>query len=92
MTFVLDRLGKAGLVERVRDERDKRKVLFRFSESGHQLIEHLITPILSRSHSVMDRFSATELATVARFMEAAAAAMSSHRESIQRAANSASPQ
>ena len=82
VTFVLDRLGKAGLVERVRDKDDRRKLLLRFSESGQQLIEHLITPILSRSHSVMDQFSATELATVARFLEATTGAMSSHRISI----------
>ena len=82
VTFLLDRLTKVGLVERVRDERDKRKLVLRLSQGGRELIQHLVTPILSESHCVMDQFSPEELATVARFLEATAAAISSHRESM----------
>ena len=81
-TFVLDRLQRAGLVERVRNESDKREILLQFSDSGRQLIEHLIGPVLSRSHAVMDRFSSRELAMVGRFLEATTEAMAALRDSL----------
>ena len=81
-TFVVDRLQRAGLAERVRNESDRREVLLQLSESGRHMIEQLTAHVLSQSYTVMDRFSCRELAVVERFLEAATEAMAALRDSL----------
>lgn len=81
-TFLMNRLERAGLVERARDANDQRKVFLRLSAAGRDLAEMTYPPILRLSDGVMDGFTPAELATVRRFLAAAAAAMATYRASL----------
>ena len=81
-TFLMNRLGRAGLVERTRGTNDQRKVFLRLSAAGRGLAEAIYPPILHLSDAVMDGFTPAELATVQRFLAAVAAAMATYRASI----------
>ena len=82
VTFLMNRLKRAGLVERTRDTNDQRKVYLRLSATGRDLAEATYPPILHLSDAVMDEFTPAELATVQRFLLAAATAMATYRASL----------
>ena len=81
-TFLMNRLVRAGLVERTRDTADQRKVLLRLTTAGHDLAEAIYPPILHLSEAVMEEFAPAELRTVRRFLEAATTAMATYRASL----------
>ena len=81
-TFLVDRLERAGLVQRVRDQNDQRKIFLHFSDAGRTLADASYSPVLRMSNAVMDQFTAAELETVRRFLAATTAAMAAHRESL----------
>lgn len=72
ITRLLDRLAKAGLVERAKSERDKRVVLAAITEKGLELLARLDEPILElhrKQFESMPReqlWRLSELLTVAR--------------------------
>ena len=80
ITGVVDRLERAGHLSRVRDERDRRKVLLQYSSEGRALAEAFFTPVRQRSEVVMDQFSPTELEVIRRYLAATGAAVAAHRE------------
>ena len=82
ITFVINRLERAGLVKRTRDADDQRKVCVRLSAAGRELAEAVYPPVHRLSETVMDAFTPAELATVRRFLTAATAAMASYRTSL----------
>lgn len=81
-TFLMNRLERAGLVERTRDANDGRKVHLRLSAAGRDLAETVYPPILRLSDAVMNEFTPEELMTVARFLTATTAAMATFRASL----------
>lgn len=81
-TFLMNRLGRAGLVERTRDANDQRKVYLRMSAAGRDLADAIYPPILHLSDAVMDAFTPAELVTVQRFLAAATTAMANYRASL----------
>jgi len=81
-TFVMDRLQRAGLLERSRDPNDQRRIMPRLSGTGRDLAATLYPPVARLSGEVMDRFDAAELETVRRFLTATAEAMASFRLSL----------
>jgi DNA-binding MarR family transcriptional regulator len=81
-TFLMNRLLRAGLIEKTRDATDSRKVILRLSETGHKLSSEIYPPVLQLSNAVMDRFTLEELQTVHRFLAATMKAMSSYRETM----------
>src|SRR3954452_13825538 len=61
MTNRLDRLETAGLVERMRDPRDRRGVLIALTDKGKATIEHAVTEQAAKEIDVMGVLGATEL-------------------------------
>lgn len=82
ITFVLDRLERAGHLTRVRDDRDRRKVFLHGSASGRALAEEFLGPALERTNAVLERFTPTELEVVRSFLTATGTAMAEFRESL----------
>ena len=80
ITAVVDRLERAGHLSRVRDERDRRKVLLRHSSEGRALAEEFFEPVRRRSDVVLDQFSQAELEVGRRYLAATGAAVAAHRE------------
>ena len=79
ITFVVDRLERAGHVNRVRNDSDRRKVLLHYSPSGRVLAEEFFAPRGHHTDTVMDQFTTAELETVRRYLVATGAAMAAHR-------------
>lgn len=82
VTFVIDRLERAGHLSRVRDDTDRRKVFLHYSADGLALADTFFGPIEKLTHAVMDQFTADELAVVHRYLTTTGDAMASHRRSL----------
>jgi DNA-binding MarR family transcriptional regulator len=65
VTQMLEALAGAGLVERVRSERDRRVVLTSLTERGHALVEERHARFAPRWNAALDEFSDAELHTAA---------------------------
>jgi DNA-binding MarR family transcriptional regulator len=68
-TQMLDGLESAGLVVRVRSERDRRVVLTSLTEHGHALLEERHARIAPRWNAALARFSDDELRTAAAVLD-----------------------
>lgn len=68
-TQMLEGLAAAGLVRRVRSERDRRVVLTSLTDRGHALLEERHARIVPRWNAALDRFSDEELRTAAAVMD-----------------------
>ena len=68
MTTVIDRLAARGLVERVRDETDRRRVLVRLTALAEHLSQQLYGPIVAWSLAMFDGYTIAELDLVAEFL------------------------
>ena len=82
VTAVVDRLERSGKLRRVRDPRDRRRVVLENSPDGQSLAEQYFAPVRRRSEEVMDQFTPDELEVVSRYLAATAEAMAAHRESL----------
>jgi DNA-binding MarR family transcriptional regulator len=67
-TQMLEGLAAAGLVRRVRSERDRRMVLTSLTERGHALLEERHARIAPRLDAALNGFSDEELRTAAAVM------------------------
>lgn len=79
VTALVDRLERTGILRRVRDQRDRRRVLLESSEQGRALAEQYLAPVRRRSEEVMDQFTPGELEVINRYLASTAAAMAAHR-------------
>lgn len=78
-SYVIDRLARAGHVQRHRDHpTDSRVVHLRYTEQGRDVALAFFGPLGQATETVMDGFSADELRVVSRFMDAACEAMRDH--------------
>ncbi|WP_308405609.1 MarR family winged helix-turn-helix transcriptional regulator [Streptomyces tardus] len=68
VTACLDRLEKAGHVQRVRDARDRRVVHIHYAGRGRELARSSFRPLARSTEAAMRRLSDDELRTVARFL------------------------
>lgn len=82
ITFVVDRLERAGYVNRVRDDTDRRRVLLHYSPGGRALAREYFDPLTRLSHAAMDEFTPGELETARRFLAVTGTAMAAHRQSL----------
>jgi len=80
-TSVVDRLERAGHVQRERPATDRRRVHLRITESATGVAGAFFGPLGQRAGVLMEGFSTAELAAVHRFMEGFSAAM----EDVERA-------
>jgi DNA-binding MarR family transcriptional regulator len=86
-SLVIDRLQQAGHVRRVRDQpTDNRIVHLRYTDQGMATGLAFFGPLGDLTHAVMNDFDPIELATIARFLTAAAAALHGHLDDIAAAA------
>jgi len=54
---VIDQLAERGLLERVRRDRDRRKVELQLTPAGRETIEGLIPLVVEKTHLALDDFS-----------------------------------
>lgn len=69
ITGVLDRLEKSGLIKRVRDERDRRKVFLQTDVRAFEKIRLLYFSLRNEVESLASTYSEGELKTIADFLE-----------------------
>ncbi|MCB5180882.1 MarR family transcriptional regulator [Streptomyces antimicrobicus] len=72
-TAVIDRLERLGHVARVRDDRDRRRVLLRVTPEAVRLGQDFFGPLIEGLLALADTFDDAERATVHRFLTGARA-------------------
>jgi DNA-binding MarR family transcriptional regulator len=68
LTRVIDDLAERGLLERIRCDRDRRKVELRLTAGGRQAIESLIPLVLEKLNTALADFSSAEVQQLARLL------------------------
>jgi DNA-binding MarR family transcriptional regulator len=68
-TALIDRLESKGLVERVRDGEDRRRVLVRMTEEGARRTYALYAPLVEEGQTLFDEVSDTELVAMRDLLE-----------------------
>lgn len=79
ITSVIDRLERAGLVERTNDRRDRRRVLLTVTERARNTGNEFFGAIIDDALVALDTFDADELDTIRRFLDAMHTASSQRR-------------
>lgn len=78
VTGVVDRLVRAGHLERRTDQRDRRKVVLRYAPRGRAVAEEFFSPLGEVNDRVMSEFTTAELEAVRRFLRQMTDAMAEH--------------
>jgi DNA-binding MarR family transcriptional regulator len=68
LTRVIDQLAERGLLERVRRDRDRRKVELRLTPAGRETIEGLIPLVVEKLNFALDDFSGDEVHELQRLL------------------------
>ncbi len=68
VTGVLDRLEKAGLIQRLRDQQDRRKVYVQLHPDSQARFGPLYQGLINAVQELLSSYSETELETIADFM------------------------
>src|SRR6202165_2263664 len=68
LTRVIDQLAERGLLERVRRDRDRRKVELQLTPAGRETIEGLIPLVVEKLNLALDDFSADEVHELQRLL------------------------
>ncbi|HEY1276058.1 MAG TPA: MarR family transcriptional regulator [Thermoleophilaceae bacterium] len=76
VTTVLDRLERAGYVQRIRDDGDRRRVMVEITPLARERSYAIYGPMGETGTATLSRFSDRDLRTVIRFLEAGAAIQS----------------
>lgn len=71
VTRLLDRLDKQGLVERVRNEQDRRVVLTRLSPQGRALVDRFDAPLAALHHQQFEHLSPERLSLLLTLLQEA---------------------
>ncbi len=82
ITALLDRLEQRGLVKRLPDGRDRRKILVTLSEKAERLARDIYGPIAREGRAFLAGFSPDELRTILRFVEGARELQQKHTRRI----------
>ena len=83
VTAVVDRLERAGLARRVRDESDRRKVNVEVTDRHYREADQIWGPLMEEWQRVLtSRFTAAELATITEFLNASTELAARHAERI----------
>lgn len=69
VTAVLDRLEKAGFVRRVRDTKDRRRVMVEITDVTREVSDLVYGNVMELGQALMGRMSAEQVRTVTRFLE-----------------------
>ena len=68
LTRVIDQLAKRGLLERVRRDRDRRKVELQLTPAGRETIEGLIPPVVEKLNFALADFTIAEVLELRRLL------------------------
>jgi len=68
LTRVIDQLAERGLLERVRRDRDRRKVELQLTPAGRETIESIIPLIVDKLNEILTDFSKAELQELLRLL------------------------
>lgn len=68
LTRVIDQLAERGLLERVRRDRDRRKVELQLTPAGRDVIESLIPLVVDKLNLALTDFSASEVQELLRLL------------------------
>ncbi|HXC20965.1 MAG TPA: MarR family winged helix-turn-helix transcriptional regulator [Steroidobacteraceae bacterium] len=68
LTRVIDQLAERGLLERVRRDRDRRKVELQLTPAGRETIESLIPLVVDKLNEVLTDFSKAEVQELLRLL------------------------
>ena len=68
LTRVIDQLAERGLLERVRRDRDRRKVELQLTATGSEAIESIIPLVVSKLNEVLSDFSKDEVEELLRLL------------------------
>ncbi|HMK84793.1 MAG TPA: MarR family transcriptional regulator [Steroidobacteraceae bacterium] len=68
LTRVIDQLAERGLVERVRRDRDRRKVELQLTPAGQAAIESLVPLVVQKLNLVLEGFSSEEVHELQRLL------------------------
>jgi DNA-binding MarR family transcriptional regulator len=68
LTRVIDQLAERGLLERVRRDRDRRKVELQLTPAGRETIEGLVPPVVEKLNFVLADFSSAEVHELQRLL------------------------
>jgi DNA-binding MarR family transcriptional regulator len=82
-TTLLDRLERKGLVQRIRDTTDRRRVLVELTARGQTLVQQLYEPLMIEGSTLLERYSDDELTLLCDFVELCADLNHRHRARIQ---------
>lgn len=83
-TGVIDRLTKAGHVERRRDEHDRRIIRVHYSEHAQQVARGFFSPLGALTDAVVAGYSEAELTAITRFLGDMGVAMAEHAREVAR--------
>ncbi len=81
-TALIDRLEAKGLVERVRDEADRRRVLVRMTDEGMRSTYAMYAPLVDEGQGLFTTHTVAELAAMRDLLEAMRELTDRHREGI----------
>lgn len=68
LTRVIDQLEEKGFIERVRRDRDRRKVELQLTDSGRKVIESLIPLVVEELNRALKDFSSAEVSELTRLL------------------------
>jgi DNA-binding MarR family transcriptional regulator len=68
LTRVIDQLAERGLLERVRRDRDRRKVELQLTPAGRETIEGLIPPVVEKLNLALAEFTIPEVLELRRLL------------------------
>jgi DNA-binding MarR family transcriptional regulator len=81
-TALIDRLEAKGLVERVRDESDRRRVLVRMTEKAMRSTYAMYAPLVEEGQGLFAHHSAAELTAMRDLLDAMRELTDRHRDGI----------
>ncbi len=82
VTTLLDRLGRVGYVERVRDEADRRRVHVELTEAARRNVGQFYKPLAEEAAALMARYDAVELELLRGFLRGDLALQTRHTARI----------
>lgn len=78
LTRVIDQLADQGLLERVRRDRDRRKVELQLTAAGRQTIEFLLPLVVDKLNELLSGFSKAEVQELLRLLNKLNATLLAH--------------
>jgi DNA-binding MarR family transcriptional regulator len=84
LTTAVDRMERAGLVQRVRDTADRRRVLVHLTDEAERLSEEIWGPIAADAHTELAGFTLAELSVIERFLGIALDNQRRHADRLRR--------